>query len=101
MYNCFVSWRHDSVEDTECGGASATTDADDERVYAPGVIEKIKDSAILFVEDFDRLRPVIADRTQRLVPNTTCASCHKLNNTRFNFHNMSYLQDRFDMVELY
>jgi hypothetical protein len=37
---------------------------------------------------------LIADRSKILVPNTTCASCHRINKPRFNFHNFSYLEDR-------
>ncbi|MFZ9520241.1 MAG: hypothetical protein ACO3A4_07180 [Silvanigrellaceae bacterium] len=37
---------------------------------------------------------IIADRNITLVPNTSCASCHKLNNLRFDFHALSYLEDR-------
>ena len=33
----------------------------------------------------------IADRRQILVDNTSCASCHKLNTEKFNFHALSYL----------
>ena len=33
----------------------------------------------------------IADRTQILVDNTSCASCHKLQNEKFNFHALSYV----------
>jgi len=33
----------------------------------------------------------IADRTKILVDNTSCASCHKLQNDKFNFHALSYL----------
>lgn len=53
----------------------------------------IRSSVILTVPDIRRLRGVLADRTQRLVPNTTCISCHKLNDQRFDFHNFSYLED--------
>jgi len=33
----------------------------------------------------------IADRTKILVDNTSCASCHKLQTEKFNFHALSYL----------
>ena len=35
----------------------------------------------------------IADATRTLVPNTTCAACHKLNHDPFNFHSLSYLEN--------
>lgn len=37
---------------------------------------------------------LINDRALTLVPNTTCGSCHKFNNLRFDFHNLSFLEDR-------
>lgn len=72
----------------------ASTRRDDTRLYEDGVIDAVRDSVILFTTDFNRLGSTIANRKQRLVPNTSCASCHKLNTERFNFHNLSYLQDR-------
>jgi hypothetical protein len=57
-------------------------------------VPELRDSVVLGPRDAARLTPRIADRQQRLVPNTTCASCHKLNALRFDFHNMSYLEDR-------
>ena len=40
----------------------------------------------------------IADPQQFLVPNTSCASCHKLNDIRFDLHNLSALEDRATTV---
>jgi hypothetical protein len=71
---------------------------DDEALYdLPASQEgakEINESVLLFQRDSSKLGPLINDRTQRLVPNTTCASCHKLNGLRFDFHNLSYLEDR-------
>lgn len=36
----------------------------------------------------------ITDPAQTLVPNTTCASCHRLNRIAFDFHNLSHLEER-------
>ena len=36
----------------------------------------------------------LANPSEFLVPNTSCASCHKLNDLRFDMHNLSALEDR-------
>jgi len=36
----------------------------------------------------------LANPDEFLVPNTSCASCHKLNDLRFDMHNLSSLEDR-------
>ncbi len=71
----------------------ATTGADDE-AFRASTSPEVKDSIILAGSDIARLTPVIRDRRQRLVPNTGCASCHQLNDLRFDFHNFGYLEDR-------
>ncbi|HEU4411447.1 MAG TPA: hypothetical protein VFS43_39715 [Polyangiaceae bacterium] len=77
---------------------SASASRDDAAIYDvlddPTDGPAIAESVILFNTDRARLAPVLADRGQRLVPNTSCASCHKLNPLRFDFHNFSYLEDR-------
>ena len=35
----------------------------------------------------------IIDPYQTLIANTTCSSCHRFNDTPFNFHNLSYFGD--------
>ncbi|MAA77700.1 MAG: hypothetical protein CL916_00450 [Deltaproteobacteria bacterium] len=37
---------------------------------------------------------VLSNPNEFLVPNTSCASCHKLNDLRFDLHNLSSLEDR-------
>ena len=44
-------------------------------------------------EDVAQLGEQMADPDQFFVPNTSCASCHRLNDTRFDFHNLSHLED--------
>ena len=46
---------------------------------------------IIDPEDVDALGDAMAD--QFFVPNTSCASCHRLNNLRFDFHSLSHLED--------
>lgn len=55
---------------------------------------EIQASVLLYTTSKATLGAAIADRAQRLVPNTSCASCHKLNAERFDFHNLSYLENR-------
>jgi hypothetical protein len=65
------------------------------RANDPAVGAEIRESVILNSNtDEARLLPVLRDRRQRLVPNTSCASCHRLNTLRFDLHNFGYLEDR-------
>ncbi|MBC7532350.1 MAG: hypothetical protein H7318_12285 [Oligoflexus sp.] len=67
---------------------------DEESLYESENLELLKESVLLFINDRSRLLPLISDRSKRLVPNTSCISCHKLNDIRFDLHNFSYLEDR-------
>ena len=71
----------------------ASTGADDD-AFRTSTDAEVKDSIILGGADIARLKPVLRDRRQRLVPNTGCASCHQMNDLRFDFHNLGYLEDR-------
>lgn len=54
--------------------------------------EILADQVVLDADD-----PTISDLAnpnEFLVPNTSCASCHKLNDLRFDMHNLSALEDR-------
>ncbi|MFY7930387.1 MAG: hypothetical protein ACOVS5_16045 [Oligoflexus sp.] len=55
---------------------------------------ELSDSVMFYISDIRRLTPAVADRRQLLVGNTSCISCHKMNELRFDFHNFSYLEDR-------
>jgi hypothetical protein len=55
---------------------------------------ELEDNLILFIPDFRRNADRIADDRVVRVANTSCASCHKLNADRFDFHNLSYLGER-------
>lgn len=55
---------------------------------------EFEDHFILFIPDIRRNAARIADDQQVRVANTSCASCHKLNSQRFDFHNLSYLEER-------
>ncbi len=70
---------------------------DDDIVYEPQanpIAEAIAAQVLLGPRDLIRLKEALSDRRQLQVPNTTCASCHKLNALRFDFHNFGYLEDR-------
>ncbi|MEE2644942.1 MAG: hypothetical protein VYD19_08410, partial [Myxococcota bacterium] len=44
-------------------------------------------------EDRRRLRDRVSDPKETFVETTTCASCHRLAEKRFDFHSFSYLED--------
>ena len=67
---------------------------DDDSFYESADLDILGESVLLFEMQREQLLPVLADRNQRLVPNTSCISCHKLNPIRFDLHNFSYLEDR-------
>jgi len=71
---------------------------DDEVVYEAQAdasrAAEIAARVILGPGDVSRLTPVVRDPRVTSVPSTTCASCHKLNPLRFDFHNLGYLEDR-------
>ena len=56
--------------------------------------KEIAANVMLWATDLSAMSPRLADRSQSLVPNTSCVSCHKLNALRFDFHNFSYLEDQ-------
>ena len=58
------------------------------------VQERLSDQTILDQTQVSRLAPEIIDPYQTLVVHTTCSSCHRFNDTPFNFHNLSYFGDR-------
>lgn len=56
----------------------------------PEVRAELENTVIFNNRDRNRLFTSLSDRDQILVPNTSCASCHKLNNNPNDFHNQSY-----------
>ncbi len=86
----------DLVDLGESPRASQTRD--DPRLYAEEIgareLAEIQERAILGPADVVTLTPKIRDVRATLVPNTTCASCHKMNPLKFNFHNLGFLEDR-------
>jgi hypothetical protein len=77
--------------------SSASMTSDDPRLYtanlSPADATELRQNVLLSLDQRATLEPRLRDRTQLLVPNTSCGSCHKLNATRFDFHNLSYLED--------
>ena len=55
---------------------------------------ELDESLIIEEEDIAALGPDMADPYEFLVPNTSCASCHRLNGLRFDFHSLSGFEDR-------
>ena len=75
---------------------SSSRDAD--RLYEllaerPDLADFMREQIILGLADIRRLESKIVDPEQTMVPHTTCASCHRFNGDRFNFHNLSNLED--------
>jgi hypothetical protein len=56
--------------------------------------KEIEESVFLWTTPSAELREKVASRSSLLVPNTSCASCHKMNDDKFQFHNLSYFEDR-------
>ena len=61
---------------------------------SPKDLAEVESNTLIWTKDEKKIKERIADRAQILVPNTTCASCHKLNDLRFDFHNLSHLDDQ-------
>ena len=51
-------------------------------------------SVIISASDIEDMGAEMADPYAFLVPNTSCASCHRLNGLRFDFHSLSGFEDR-------
>ena len=56
--------------------------------------EKLRNHIILDQGQVSAHAQLIIDPYQTLVKHTTCSSCHRFNDTPFNFHNLSYFGDR-------
>jgi len=56
--------------------------------------DELRDSLIISGDDIARMTEEVADPYAFLVPNTSCGSCHRMNNElRFNFHSLSGFED--------
>ena len=55
---------------------------------------ELNESLIVSANDIQEIGPDMADPYEFLVPNTSCASCHRLNGLRFDFHSLSGFEDR-------
>ncbi len=73
---------------------SVTRQQDDARLFntdfGPEIALELVDTVMFSSQDRPHLLPKMADRNQILVPNTSCASCHRFQTDPNNFHNMSY-----------
>ena len=58
-----------------------------------GEREELKDAVIWTLAERSSKRARIADPEQTHVAHTSCISCHKLGDTSFNLHNLSYLEE--------
>lgn len=77
--------------------AIASMTADDPRIEGARLsrmdLTELQQSVLLSSVNRSTLEPRMRDRKELHVPNTSCGSCHKFNASRFDFHNLSYLQD--------
>ena len=55
--------------------------------------EELTSFVVFSLDNKPFLEDVINDPEQTMVPNTSCASCHRFNEQRFDFHALSYLED--------
>jgi len=53
----------------------------------------LHDTVVESSADIDLVAALVVDPEQVFVPNTTCATCHRLNDLRFNFHSLSHFED--------
>lgn len=73
---------------------------DDARVYdaLAGLggrdAKELSQGVLLYANESKAKKEEIADADKTQVPHTTCVSCHKLNDLAFDFHSLSYLEDR-------
>ena len=55
---------------------------------------RLEESIIEDLDDANVLRNEISNPSSFFVPNTSCASCHKINDIIFNFHALSHFEDQ-------
>ena len=56
--------------------------------------EELRATVVESSRDIDEIAELVTDPTRVFVPNTTCATCHRLNDLRFDFHSLSHFEDR-------
>lgn len=56
--------------------------------------QRLEESIIEDLDDANVLRNEISNPSSFFVPNTSCASCHKINDIIFNFHALSHFEDQ-------
>lgn len=54
---------------------------------------ELHDTVVSSSEDVDEIVDLIVDPEKVFVANTTCATCHRLNGLRFDFHSLSHFED--------
>ena len=72
---------------------TATMNDDDPSFYS-GNIQKLREQVLLFNEDRKSIRSKVFSTKPLLTGETSCATCHKFNKIKFNFHNFSKFEDR-------
>jgi hypothetical protein len=59
---------------------------------------ELHDTVVASSTDIDEIADLITDPSQVFVQNTTCATCHRLNGLRFDFHSLSHFEDNAHTV---
>ncbi|MEC7946442.1 MAG: hypothetical protein VX265_02675 [Myxococcota bacterium] len=59
---------------------------------------ELHDTVVRSSSSVNDIADLIADPAQVFVPNTTCATCHRLNGLRFDFHSLSHFEDNAHTV---
>ncbi|MDD9950464.1 MAG: hypothetical protein OXT67_02760 [Zetaproteobacteria bacterium] len=68
---------------------SITTGEDDTKFYNHPNHDKLRQQVLLYENDFKSISKRIFAKEPLLVGETSCATCHRFNAVRFNFHNQS------------
>ena len=73
-------------------GQTIESEAVADALSDPG--SELHDTVVESSQDIAQVADLVADPEAVFVPNTTCATCHRLNDIRFDFHSLSHLEDR-------
>ena len=81
----------DYGRDQTAGQATESAEVTDALENGP---DELHDTVVESSADIDDVADLVTDPTKVFVPNTTCATCHRMNGLRFDFHSLSHLEDR-------
>ena len=74
--------------------AGQTTESPEvEAALAADPYGELHETVVSSTTEIGKVRDLILRPDELFVPNTTCATCHRLNELRFNFHSLSHFED--------